>query len=372
MDYQDDPRLLEVKAIPMVEMIDRLGIVGLKSMGQERIGPCPLCGGRDRFAINIQSSAFLCRKCGIAGGDQVGLVMAVLGLDFKGALTAMCGNAPAEIDPAEMERRRAKAAEADRKQKQQQEDYRRRSIEVALGTWNSAENGHDGLVPAYLAARGIDVDDLPIGMPDALRFIDDHPYVKKINGKNEVVHRGPCMIAGILNPRDELTAVHQTWIDPQALHGKASITWHGEDMPAKMVRGSKKSGAIRLSEPKGFDTLVMGEGIETTLTAMLAVPFPGAAYWAGVDLGNMSGKMQKIKGQRYSGLPDMDDLDAFVPPPWVKRLYFIMDGDSEPNMTHAKLMSGLLRAMTVVPGLRGGIVKAGPGVDLNDMLVGAE
>ena len=112
----------------------------------------------------------------------------------------------------------------------------------------------------------------------------------------------------------------------------------------------------------------MGEGIETTLSAMVAAPFPNAAYWAGVDLGNMSGRMQKVKGQKYSGVPDMSDSDAFVPPSWVKRLVFIMDGDSDPVMTRAKLECGLRRAMALLPGLKGQIVHSGDGVDMNDVL----
>jgi hypothetical protein len=135
-----------------------------------------------------------------------------------------------------------------------------------------------------------------------------------------------------------------------------------------MVRGSKKGGAIRLHTPLDSDTLIMGEGIETTLTALAASPVEGAAYWAGVDLGNMSGRMRKVQGSRHSGVPDMADADAFVPPPWVRRLIFIQDGDSDPKATRAKLESGLRRAMARVVGLKGQIVHAGAGVDLNDVL----
>jgi len=177
------------------------------------------------------------------------------------------------------------------------------------------------------------------------------------------------MIALIQSPDNCGAAVHQTWLDPNQKNGKAVIEHNGEVLSSKLVRGSKKGGAIRLYMPDVPDTLVMGEGIETTLTAMVAAPFESAAYWVGIDLGNMSGRMQRIKGQRYSGLPDMSDRGAFVPPEWVKRLVFIMDGDSEPKMTRAKLECGLKRAMAIRPGLRGQIVQAGEGVDLNDVLV---
>ena len=58
----------------------------------------------------------------------------------------------------------------------------------------------------------------------------------------------------------------------------------------KKVIGSKKGGAIRLFTPKPAHRIVMGEGIETTLTAAAHAFEFDTAYWAGVDLGNMAGR----------------------------------------------------------------------------------
>ena len=367
MSYPDDPRLSEAKAIPMTEMVDRLGIQGLKAVSGELVGPCPLCCGHDRFAINLRTGRFLCRKCDIRGGDQIALTMQVLNVDFPGALKVLAGERRVYLDPTERKRRQKRAAEVERKQREADNRYRRSAITAARTIWNKARPGKDGIVGAYLAARGIAVEALP-GIPDALRFIVDHPYVKKIDGQFETLHRGPCMVAGIQAPDGALTAVHQTWVDVTPPHGKAEIVRQGEAISAKLVRGSKKSGAIRLHTPDDADTLVMGEGIETTLSVLIANPFPNAAYWAGVDLGNMAGRMERVTGKRYSGLPDMGDTDAFVPPPWVRRLVFLMDGDSKPGMTHAKLTCGLTRAMAMRAGLQGQIMRAGDGVDFNDLL----
>ncbi|WP_276716906.1 DUF7146 domain-containing protein [Pseudooceanicola nitratireducens] len=366
----EDPRLLQAKAMPIVEVIDRLGIAGLRATGGERVGPCPLCGGRDRFGINLRTNAFLCRRCGIKGGDQVALVQEVLSVDFRGALQWLCGDAPASIDPKELERRRRKAAEAERRQREASERYRRQAIADAQSIWSRSRPGAEGVVRAYLMARGITPDLYPNISP-ALRFIAAHPYVKKVGGALETLHRGPCMVAGILSPGGEIVAVHQTWVDAEPPHGKARITWGGETISAKLVRGSKKGNAIRLHVEPGSRTLVMAEGIETTLSALVADAVPGASYWAGVDLGNMGGKQERVDGTRNSGVPDMSDGEAFVPPPWVERLIFIQDGDSDPRATRAKLVSGLKRAMALRPGLKGQIVHAGHGVDLNDVLNGA-
>ena len=50
----------------------------------------------------------------------------------------------------------------------------------------------------------------------------------------------------------------------------------------------------------------------------------------------------------------------------------MQDGDSEPRLTRAKLVAGLRRAMLLRPGLKAQIVHAGAGVDLNDVLMGAD
>jgi primase-helicase-like zinc-binding protein len=367
MSFAPDHRVQDAKLIPMSEVVTRLGIARLVHQAGELIGPCPLCGGKDRFGINLRTNAFLCRKCDLRGGDQLALTMGVLNMPFPDALDFLCGAAQAEIDPAEMQRRRARAAAAEKKQAESAERYRRWAINDARTIWGKSRSGREGVVGTYLAARGISQAMLP-EIPDVLNFIAKHPYVKKIDGALTTVHTGPCMIAKVVNPAGELVAVHQTWISSEPPHGKAKITYNGTEMPAKMVRGSKKGNAIRLHTPDRFDTLIMGEGIETTLTAMVADPVPGSAYWAGVDLGNMAGIMKKVEGKKASGIPDMNDSTAFVPPPWVKRLIYIQDGDSAAKPTRAKLMSGLRRAMAVVPGLTGQIVHAGKGVDLNDVL----
>ena len=123
--------------------------------------------------------------------------------------------------------------------------------------------------------------------------------------------------------------MHRTWFDLSRPRGKALLEHGGEILKVKKSWGSKKGAAIRLHTPEvPWDTLVMAEGIETTLTAMVSGLYVGAAFWAGIDLGNIAGRMQQGKGLRYAGLPDLSDADAFVPPPWVRQLVLIEDGDS--------------------------------------------
>ncbi|TCP43950.1 DUF7146 domain-containing protein [Rhodovulum marinum] len=356
-----DPRIEIAKAMPMREVIERLPLEGLRRDGRELVGPCPRCGGRDRFGINLDRGLFLCRVCG-AKGDGLDLAQHVLGCDFKGALDHLAG-AAIEVDPAELARRKARARAERARQEAEAARYREAAIRDAATIWSSARSPAASPVVEYLAARAIRLRELP----KSLRFKPDHPYVRKIGGRLVTLHRGPCMIAAIQGPDGRLAAVHQTWIDLSKPSAKAEIVdpETGEAFPAKMVRGSKKAGAIRLGGDPSAGVLVMGEGIETTLSARVIAPLGPAVYWAAVDLGNISGRMLP---PRNSGQPDPADDRAFVPPPWVRRLVLIQDGDSDPEATRAKLLSGLRRAQSAIPGLAGEIVHPGAGRDLNDLL----
>lgn len=365
----DDYRLTEAKARPIAEIAQLLGLQGLKRSGHEMVGPCPQCGGSDRFGINTRKGLFQCRICG-AKGDGIALVMWDRGLDFPGALTWLCG--PAEgISPAEQAERmrRAKAAEA--KAAGEADRYRREVIAAARKIWEQGRDPAGTDVEAYLARRAIDIGALG-GFPKAIRFHPDLPYAHHIGGEWRVVHRGPAMLAAIQGPDGRFSALHRTWLDLARPKGKALILHPetGAALDVKKGLGSKKGGAIRLTGGLQSEVMICAEGLETTWSAMMGGVYPGAAFWCLIDLGNMSGRRQSGPGLKYAGLPDLDDPEAFVPPSWVRRLIFVMDGDSEPRDTRAKLEAGLRRAMALRPGLRGQIAPAPGGKDLNDVLMG--
>jgi Toprim domain/Zinc-binding domain of primase-helicase len=75
------------------------------------IGPCPICGGKDRFGINPHKQGkngkpglFLCRQCG-EGGDAIDLERFLSGTKFKDAVKDLSGPATVEEDPREAARR---------------------------------------------------------------------------------------------------------------------------------------------------------------------------------------------------------------------------------------------------------------------------
>ena len=197
---------------------------------------------------------------------------------------------------------------------------------------------------------------------------------------------GPAMLAKMVQPDGSFGGVHRTWLDLSKPKGKIQIELFGEFraknnkdtcFDAKKTLGSKKGGTIRLALPSGADTMVVGEGIETTFTAMVSGVFSGAAFICAIDLGNMAGERIAVKvpgkrpSKRLSTIPDLNDLRAFVPPRWVKRLVFIQDGDSDPDFTRSQLNAGLQRAMALRPGIQCQIWPAPAGLDLNDALLRA-
>ncbi|WP_305291217.1 DUF7146 domain-containing protein [Paracoccus wurundjeri] len=359
--------------MPMAELVDRLQIAGLVRTSGELVGPCPSCGGKDRFGINLQKQIFNCRVCG-AKGDQIALVQLALGMDFPAALEWLIGPRQ-ELTPAQLAEQRRRAQENQRKRDAEAAKHRADAIALAWKIWQRGQPADDTLVVDYLARRGIPPRS-GAKLPRCFRFEPDARLVVPDPNRSrefKTVHEGPAMLAEIAGPDGKFCGVHRTWIDLDQAKGKPVVPHpfkDGEIVSAKKVYGSKKGGAIRLYTPRDASILVMAEGIETTLSGLAAKAIEtGAAYWAGVDLGNMSGQRKLGKGLKYAGIPDMSDHDAFIPPQWVQRLIFVQDGDSEPRLTRAKLLSGLRRAMATRPGLTAGIVHPGDGIDMNDLLL---
>ncbi|MEE2860858.1 MAG: hypothetical protein VYB46_08610 [Pseudomonadota bacterium] len=369
----DDLRIQQAHQVPMLDLVDRLDIRGLVRTSGELVGPCPGCGGKDRFSINPAKGVINCRRCG-AKGDQIALVQLVLGLDFKAALEWIAGPKQ-ELTPAQRAEQERKAAAHRRQREADAERRRQDAIALARKIWNDARPAEGTLVVDYLSRRGIRPRD-GATLPRCFRFEPAARLVvpdDKRRGEFITVHEGPTMLSAILSADGSLTGVHRTWIDLGQPKGKV-VAPHpskpGETVASKKVYGSKKGGAIRIFTPRDAEVMVMAEGIETTLSSMVAAAdLARAASWAGVDLGNLAGARKLGPGLKFAGIPDLADRDAFVPPAWVRRLVFVQDGDSDPKLTRANLLSGLRRAMALRPGLTAAIVHPGDGIDMNDLLM---
>lgn len=335
----------------------------LRRSGGELTGPCPICGGTDRFSINIWMNVWNCRGCQV-GGDVIRLVMHTEHLKFDEACLRVTGESgdyrPDPVEAARLEQKRL-ADEAQREQ--EAANYRERARKDAHHIWDKAQPPYAATLEAYLQLRGLDGGSIALGeklwadgMP--LRYAPLRAYWH--NG--QLIYSGPAMIAAIQMPNRHFGGVHQTWIDLDAPKGKLALPpVDGKDLPAKKVLGIKKGGAIRLFTPPAASRLVMGEGVETTLTAMAHAREANTAYWAGIDLGNMSGKAaRKASGGLVHDQPDMLDRECFLPPDWVEELVYICDGDEPEKHTVDKVRRGLRRAKRLRDAARADGVNASP------------
>jgi hypothetical protein len=76
-------------AVRIEHELTQRGIV-LKRQGGELIGPCPVCGGTDRFGVNINKQLWNCRGCS-KGGDVIALVRHLDGCSFGTAVETLTG-----------------------------------------------------------------------------------------------------------------------------------------------------------------------------------------------------------------------------------------------------------------------------------------
>ena len=361
--------------------------------GRDRSGPCPKCGGDDRFSINTIKNLFNCRGCGISGEGVIALVMKTEDLEFVAACERITGrSAEAPIDPERAAENARALEERKRQDDATAEEFRRKAREA--GNWiygSGVVPSAGGPVRAYLAMRALEftgvaaLDQLPV------RERLDLPYVET-NGRGgyETLHTGPAMMWPILlparlvqagDPLGRFGGVHQTWIDLDQPKGKLVMFDHDrgdKQLPAKKMRGTKQGGMIPIYTPKGARRIVMGEGIETTATPLCHAFELGTAYWAAGDLGNMSGKAFYRFAKRHEDLPDMTDLGCFLVPDWCEELVYLAENDEPEKKMIEKCRRGLLRNRWLreiarrnrpeLPPLRTVLVRPDGGLsDLNDV-----
>ena len=377
-----DAFVAEAKATSIVEAFERCGyrVNRLRRAGAEYVGPCPACGGKDRFSLAPAKNVFNCR--GAQGGGPIDLALHLTGQDFLDACEILTGSerpdhaAHDERERAQRRReaearlaaQRAKAAEDDARRESEANHYRTRELGHCLEIWRGAWSGEGSLPSAldYLRARRLVVDHIGAG------YLRTHSrlgfFSKPERGPALAIHHGPAMVAQFVRPGDrrwEPIGLHMTWFDLDAGPKFRPALAHcetGEPEPTKKMRGSKAGGLIpvigRLSTAR---RMVAGEGIETALGFAAYDGFqPDTFYCAAGDLGNLCGRAvstsrirhptlrKAIKGGRSKPVevpgfePDMDAVCLPVPE-HIDELVLLGDGDSEPVMTRAALRRGLAR-----------------------------
>jgi hypothetical protein len=75
----------------MVPLETALNGIKLRRVGAELIGPCPKCGGTDRFGVNTRDFTFNCRRCGGRGRGSIDLQMFLDGSNLDEAVQKLTG-----------------------------------------------------------------------------------------------------------------------------------------------------------------------------------------------------------------------------------------------------------------------------------------
>lgn len=238
-------------------------------------GPCPLCGGKDRYRFDDKdgTGSYFCSQCG--AGVGIIMVRKLKGWDYKTACD--------EIDRILGDAQPAPDATA----RNQGNSTALARVERAL-----ADARNPDVVSAYLQRRGLSTTS-PVLRGDARApyYVLDEEQPK--NGgkpRYRLSGRYPAVVAPIIGPDGSLQSAHRIYdadVDPR----KKSLP------PVDTING----GAVRLYEPD--EELGVGEGIETCLAAheLFRVPVWSALTEHGVEI--------------------------FVPPPGLLRLHVFADND---------------------------------------------
>lgn len=199
-------------------------------------GPCPFCGGKDRwrFTDHEGRGMWICNHCG--KGDGFDLLMRLNGWDFKTAAQAVqrvLGSVPEEREGRSSKR-----------------NAPRRIERIKRGL--IAEHSE---VSAYLRARGL-------RQPPGVRA---HPSLAYYEDRQRVADY-PAMVAPVQSPAGEIVSLHVTYVSGGA---KAPVS-----APRRLLTpiGSLDGSAIRLW-PRA-EHMGVAEGIETAIAAATLFSIP--------------------------------------------------------------------------------------------------
>jgi putative DNA primase/helicase len=234
-------------------------------------GPCPMCGGKDRFRFDDKEGrgTWFCSQCG--AGDGVKLAMLVTGQDFPAAAL--------EIERA------AGVVQPFVRQPEQDEAAKVRKLRQTWAEGSKLTHGDEAMT--YLAGRDLEIETVP----DCLRLHPALPYYET----RVLAGRFPAMLARVVAADGTGATLHRTYL--QRGH-KAPVS-----SPKKLMAGKPVSGAAVRLFPVA-ECLGIAEGIET---ALAAAQIFGVPVWSCISAAG---------------------IQSFEPPEGVRELIVFGDHDS--------------------------------------------
>ena len=268
---------------------------------QKKAGPCPACGGTDRFTFDNRRNKgdFLCRQCGAGSGFD--LLMRTFKIDFREARRRVIEAAGLDDDPEldgchnQHPLPRAQPSQVVASAASPPERVRRLLRECC-------ELADCDDVFEYLLSRKV----LPLPPTCTLKA---HPTVQYFHDRVSV-GRFAALVAPVRDISGDLVTVHVTY-----LHNGGKLIGHE---PRKILAPliGRTGCAVRLF-PVAGDTLGIAEGIETAIAAQLVT---GVTTWAALNT-SLLGK--------------------FEPPPNVRKLVVFADRDIPGLEAAGRLMERL-------------------------------
>lgn len=268
---------------------------------RNRHGPCPACGGKDRFRFDNRHGRgdWICNHCG--SGDGFRLLMNAMRIDFAEARKLVMSTAGL--------RESAPVQYAPRQLTPEPEEISSPTQRVRALLRESCMVDDCEPSRLYLASRKL----WPLPRGHSLRA---HPSVPYWHEK-QCIGRFPALIAAVRDMGGELVTAHVTYLEPT-----------GEKLrdfePRKILSAMKgREGCAVPLMPHG-DTLGIAEGIETALSAAIMHEVP---VWSALN---------------------KTLLQKFEPPATVNKLIIFADRDVAGLDAATKLMERLQERVRLV------------------------
>lgn len=236
---------------------------------RNRHGPCPVCGGKDRFRFDDLdgSGSYYCNNPDHGAGDGFKLLMSYRQCSFveaKKFVLDVLGETPVQ---------------AVSRTPQHRPPQKKRDEAAIRANLNKVAQSCNRVLPGDIVWRYL-VGTRGLALPEIPRAIKLHPslgyYEEGDDRKVTKVGEYPAMIAMVSGPDGRPVSLHRTYLTPWG--DKAPVL-----SPKKLMTGLGASGgAIRLF-PAG-KVLAVAEGIETALAVYLLT---GQPAWATVSAGLM-------------------------------------------------------------------------------------
>jgi putative DNA primase/helicase len=214
-------------------------------VGNGNHGPCPVCGGRDRFRFDDRGGkgTWICNQCGAGNGWE--LLRRVFNCSFEEALE--------KVQPivGDIPKQKRRPGMSDEKRREALIELWKSSVPIKIGD----------PVYNYLQSRGLKA------IPENVR------YCATCYNKDENRYMD-AMIANFMGPAGKGVTIHRTYLENDR---KANI-----EKPKKLMphAGEMAGGAVRLFQYK--DVLGIAEGIETAIAATQLFDIP---TWAALSAG---------------------------------------------------------------------------------------